>query len=470
MSRPLAAVLLAVVVVLSAACGEVPTNHLADAPPGGSDDAHPTDGAAAGLVTITALAQTFPTMPLVGAQVVFTDSKGSQRAVTDATGTASARVEDGATVTVVSSFGNSTQPFLETVYGVKNGDKIKLGVDRDFSDAGSFTVKFAPTPGVSDYQVYGPCGESSVSNPTGGPLSVDLAFQADCKQDPMELVVVGTDPQTGLPSVSQDKTGVPFVAGGSATLTGGFKAIITLDANFTNGRDDAAVNLSRFAPDTRGFGSSANAPIGDGTAKLSVAGPATSTAFVIAGIDRTGFGSQSLFQRIAGDATTYSLDIAGSVLPWLGAIAFDPATRTIKVPVTTEGSKGDAPDLFACEVGYARASPTPGGAQTQLTWLIVTATPGDVVLPTLPADLAGLAPLAGDATGQADCISVESDQLASYDSARQDPFTVFGLQNDPRNTGLVREASSTSNRPSIRAGSPGRWSPLRGPRAAARAR
>ena len=473
MTRSLAAVLLAVVVVPLAACGEVPTNHLADAPPGGSDGGGGSDGASPGRVTVTALDSQGSAAPLVGAQVVFTDGKGSQRAVTDATGTASASVDDGATLTVIGSTnGNNASPFLQTVYGVKNGDHITLGTGRDFSDAGAFTVKFTPQQGVTNYEVFGPCSATSVSNSTGGnSLSASLSFQTQCKQDPMELVIVGFEAGTGVATISQDKTGVSFVNGGSTTLTGAFKPFITLAASFTNGSDDSTVFLARLAPDNAGFESSVNATIVQGTAKPTVTGPVVSTALLQSDITRTGFGGQSVFQRIAGDATTYGLDIAGNVLPWLGAVTFDPAAQTIKVPVTTEGSKGDAPDLFACEVGYARMAGTTGGPTTQFTWLIVTDKPGDVVLPTLPADLAGLSALASDTVGQADCVAVESDQIAGYDAARLTPYTVFGFQQDVRSiTGVTREASSLQNRGTVRAVSRGHWSPLLGRRGAARAR
>ncbi len=474
MTRSLAAVLFAVVVVPVVACGEVPTNHLADAPPGGSGDGGGgSDGATAGLVKVTAFDIQGAATPLVGAQVVFTDAKGTQRGVTDATGTASASVEDGGTVTVIGSTnGTNPEPFLQSVSGVKNGDHITLGTARDFSDAGSFTVKFTPQPGVTNYEVFGPCGATSVSNATGGDsLVASLSFQAQCKQDPMELVIVGFDAQSGLATISQDKTGVSFVAGGSTTLTGAFRPFLTLAASYTNGSDDNGVFLARLAPDNAGFESSVNAAIAGGTAKPAVTGPVTSTALLQSDITRAGLGRQSVFQRVAGDATTYGLDIAGNVLPWLGAITFDPATQTIKVPVTTEGSKGDAPDLFACEVGYARMDGTTGAQTAQFQWLIVTDKPGDVVLPTLPADLAGLAALATDVAGQSDCVAVESDQIAGYDAARLTPYAVFGFQQDLRSiTGVTREATSLQNRGTVRAASRGRWSPRLGQRGAARAR
>ena len=97
MSRILVAAVLLLACV--AACGDINTNHLADAPMGGSNGtAGGSDrrrGERRGRVTIKVLDQQGSGAPLVGAPVLFTDSTGTQRAVTDATGTATVEGRGG---------------------------------------------------------------------------------------------------------------------------------------------------------------------------------------------------------------------------------------------------------------------------------------------------------------------------------------------------------------------------------------
>ena len=422
--------LLAIVLALTA-CGSVKTEKLPDSP--AAADAAPDSGPH-GRVTVKLLDPQGSGSGVLGSQVVFIDANGTQRGVTDANGIASAEVLDGASVTVVSSQGQN-QPFLQTVFGAKSGDTIVLNQVFDNRDAGTFTVNFTPVASVAgSYQVFGPCGSTSTATGTA-----TLNFTNDCKQDPMDIIVVGTNTTTGASLGSIERAAVPFLSGGSTTINGAFRAFLNLTASYSNAALATNLDLQRFTPDDRGFQSGISGVPTNGLATLAALGPNTSTAVLETFITRPSFGQQTVLQRVAGASTTYGLDVEASVLPWFGLPTFDATTGTIHQPVDPANSSGDAPDLFFTAVGYLRAAQADGGVSTQIQWLLFGPTPGDVVLPELPTDLAELAPRAADTIQEQFSGAVESDAIPGYDQARVDPYAAVTILATPRGvTGRTR--------------------------------
>ena len=117
-----------------------------------------------------------------------------------------------------------------------------------------------------------------------------------------------------------------------------------------------------------------------------------------------------VIEPIDPSATTWSIDLAASILPMLGTPSLGADGATITVPVTTTGTSGDAADIAVGELVFVSNG-------QQVPWTIYGADPTALVLPSLPAD-AGVTGLTLHMLG---VTTYELDQLAGYDAARQRP-------------------------------------------------
>jgi hypothetical protein len=128
------------------------------------------------------------------------------------------------------------------------------------------------------------------------------------------------------------------------------------------------------APESYSIGGSVFAPAHDA---MHVVPGAAQSAYVLSGMSRNTDSSQRLLELFPAGATTYQLDVGSVQQPWLTAISYTKATRTIAVDV---GGGGQTFDLVDYHVWF-------GSASNPLTWHLFSPTLTDVVLPLLPADL-----------------------------------------------------------------------------------
>ena len=380
---------------------------------------------------------------MTGVPVVFVDADGTEvgHPVTDQDGIASADVHAGASATVVITRETITQ--MTTLLGLKPGDDIILGPRRGMpTSAGNFTVSFATYSGATNYTVYGPCG---ATNSTTSP--VGLTMQSDCKQDTMDLLVVAYDPN-GNPLASLTKTGVTFAAGGSTAVTGTYQVVSNFTASYTNvSATVTSIDFTRELPDNDGFTRGASGAPASGTYSASVPAPQGSTARVITNLETSTGAQQTIEQAIQGNALTYGMDVGATALPWLGEPALDLANHTITVTIDPTGTSGDTPDVFALEGSYSR---TIDQMNHSYDWLVLGPTPGDLVLPIMPAEVGDVMPKADDSSAFAAAFMVDSDAIAGYDAIRQDIYTTVQSVTVPLHPTAVRTRQSTNFSRSLR--------------------
>jgi hypothetical protein len=403
-------------VTLIAACNPV-VAHLKDAAPMEDTGSNTPDH---GLVRITIYDPADTGAVVTGVPVVFVEADDTLvgHPVTDSMGVVTADVHAGASATLVITTGNTTQ--LETLLGLKPGDDIILGPRRgESTDAGTFTVSFPAYPGAGSYVVYGPCGSTSTTA-----LSAVLLMQSNCKLDTMDLLVVATD-ASGTPLASLSKGSVTFQAGGSTAVSGTYQSMPQLTASYTNiPATVSSIDVQRSVPDDYGFSDDRSATPMNGTFSAMLRAPQGSKALITTSVTNTAnSGRQTIQQLIAGNALTHGMDVAMTLLPWIGVPSFDLATHKLTVPVDPLATSGDAPDVFFANAQYTRG--TDPNTQQHFDWLVIGPAPGDVTMPTLPMEVGDVMPKTTDTGSSGLAVSAESDALSGYDVIRQDVFTLI---------------------------------------------
>ncbi|HEY0476892.1 MAG TPA: carboxypeptidase-like regulatory domain-containing protein [Kofleriaceae bacterium] len=402
---------------LAAGCGSVKDSHLADAP-GPSLD---SGGVIRGTVRVTVLDAGGTGAPAVGANVVFLDPDGSlvKRVATDTAGKANADVLPGGSVTSIALV--STQYQLQTVLGVKPGDDIVLGnKNGDGSVAGDFTITYPLFGGATSYSVVSPCGTIPFPAPaTGGPPApAKISISNSCKRDPMELVVVAQGANGPLSSIA--KAGVPFVPGGSTTITGSYQGLRSVTVSYTNINPIITnLDMNRLIPDGFGFDSNQTMASPGTSLTMTVTGPQAAGGQIFTQASGAAGQFQTVRQAIPGTAATYGLDVAATLLPWINSPTYDPATRKLVVPLDTTGTSSAKPDIFAIGARYGRVDAN--NVSTTFTWTLFGPEAADIVLPALPADLAAIGPGATDTVTIFAAAMFEADSVSGYDAIRNDP-------------------------------------------------
>jgi len=441
---------LCLAVAISAGCGSVKTGQLPDGPPSidASTDAPPPVDAApgidappaptSGIVKVTVLDPGGAGTPAVGATVLFINPDDTlvKRAATDAAGKADAEVMPGASVTSIVVVGTSYQ--LQTVLAVKPGDDIVIGTKtNDTTSAGMMTVTFPVIQGATFYEVSGPCFGNQITPPVGvATASVTLFFQTYCKVDPMEIVVSAQDPNFAVVQ-SVHKTGVAFVDGGTITIPS-YEGTRSFTGSFTNINPVIGnLDLSRSVPDGFGISTSKAMASPPTTLSLSLTGETASSARVDTSVSIASGSVQRVRQSLGGTAVTYGLDVGATLLPWLSKPpTFDLAAGKVLVTTDTTGTTMDKPDAFRVVATYRRSDPATG-ATTSFNWTLYAAAPGDLKLPTLPAEVGPLAPLATDSISPLNAQMFEADTVAGYDAVRNDlgaAFLLYGGNRPPAAT------------------------------------
>lgn len=428
---------------LCAACGG--GHGSADA--GGGDDAVLGDDGAVGadadltpgVVKATMLDPAGEGMPQANMPVVFINPDGSLVAdvLTDVDGRAHATMLAGGSVTAV-WHGNTGYSILQTVLAVKPGDDLVFGsVTPKQVVAGTFTVNFTPLGGTGNhYVVYGACPYKMTQ--TG---SAVLAFDTSCLLSTMEIQVHAYDSANNSLGYL-DSPAVPFVDGGSATMGTNWQQYMAFAAQYANiPAGVTSVRMERYAPDFFGYTSISSGSPSGATMSLSGTGPATAGAQVETILRRGDGSAQLVRQSVAGDATTYDLDVGANLFPWLGAPTLDPATGHVTVPVDAAGTSGPPPDLFRVATAFSRSNPPSDAgvsSTTNVQWYVFGPRAGDVTLPTMPSEIGELNPRAGDTVGQSRAYLFDADTIDGYDPARQNTWAPGAV----RGSTLVRSSAS----------------------------
>ncbi len=419
-------------------CGGNDVHHLPDAPGtgdgSGMSDA-PPDAPPHGVVTMTVFDPGGTGAPAVGIPVVFINADGTfvANVPTDSTGKSSADVMPGASVTVVEVLSARTE--MQTVLGAQPGDNLSIGVETPTLSAGSFTVNFTPIVGAAafNYEVFGPCG--SVTTTTG---TATLPMVNNCKLDTMEIAVFATS-SAGQPAGYLSMAGVPFINGGSVTIPqGAFKPDVTFNASYTDiSADVTNITLARSVPDGFGFAEQTNMATTGATLALSLPAPELTTALAASKFVGPANASQQLFQNLAGNTTTYQVDVGANLLPWLGQASLDVTTGVLSMPADSTGTSGDAPDLVLYETAYSRGTLAP----INFAWVVFGPSAGNVTLPMMPAALGNVNPQAGDTAGTSLGFSFDSDQFTGYDAVRATPYLLVPLIHPERIAGAKLRVS-----------------------------
>jgi len=402
----------------AAACGKVQTFADGSLVDGTTSDTGTTiDATTRGTVKVTTYDPGGGGAVSTGIPVLFIDTDGTLiRVASDTNGKAQADVLPGASVTAVWTTGTGTYE-VETIRDIKPGDDLVMALQRDNTNPGVFTVTFPPLSGASAYYVYGPCGEV----PANGTTATFSYLYSYCMQNPMNLMVVAYD-QSYKPFQALPASGVTFSAGGSYTVSGAWQTLQTFNANFSDiPAIVTSLNMYRYSPDAFSFGGNAYGNPTTGTLSVSTGVPTiTSTAHVATRVYDNSGSDQQIIQAVAGNALTYNLDIGTSLLPWVGQPTFDPSTGSLSVPVTGSGT----PDATAMQIRYNRSGGDAGS--TYVEWTVVGPDFADLTLPPLPADLADVAPQAGDQWYPFGAVMIELDDAAGYDDIRHDVLGLIG--------------------------------------------
>jgi hypothetical protein len=144
-------------VLLAAACGDDGVRHTPDAAP--HDGPLSVDGPVDAAPMPVTIAATRSGQPMTGVHVYFlnADSSVVLATTTDATGTASAVMAAGGSVTAINPYGPSKGPDeLDTFMGVKPGDHLLLANNPSLTSM-QVTVLAPDVTGATSYFAYSPC-------------------------------------------------------------------------------------------------------------------------------------------------------------------------------------------------------------------------------------------------------------------------------------------------------------------------
>ncbi len=414
------------------ACGEVLKVQPDGA--GGADDAGP-DAAVRGPVTVTVLDRANTGAVAVGVPVVFVDPDGTivGTETTNGEGKVTAEILPGASATAVVTVGNGK--VMTTILAIAPGDDVVLGrTNPDLGTAGTFVVNWTQLGGANDYSIYGPCGfhDSAVA----GVTTKTITLRNDCNPATMELMIHARNTSNATIGFSS-KANISVAAGN--TTMGPFVNSLNFTGSFTNISRTTNLTMSRRAPDGLGFSNSVTQDVTSLTSTTATATvPSTGSARVDTTLSGMQNDSQEIHQRLAGNATTYGLDVAATALPWINAPSLDIASRTITITSTAAGTSGDTPDLVETNLSWRRGN-------NSFSWAIFGPTLDSITLPALTGDLADALPVASDNLTGTRVTAYDADTFAGYAAVREatGAALVGTFEDSPRGTAtLVRISTS----------------------------
>ena len=409
-------------VLAAAACGKV---HLPGS--GAGDDAGSGDGggdedaAGPGPVAVTVLSFDGRRTPVAEAKVAFFEADGEHRATveTDVDGVATGELAPGGAVIafVDGAPAGVAARSARAVLGVAPGDEILIGGEPSVGGdtVADMTITLPVLTGAASYLVFTPCGTFSA-----GSNVVPLTFYTGCDVDSFAYLAVASGDAGRSYLREQD---APVIPGDNYDAMSSWQTIPTRAFRFTGLPDDAGIvesgNFGMRAGEQQ-LDAVLSRATGEATAGTLTLRPeripsydATMTWTLIRA-EQSALGTFNMVHWLGPDDPT-EWDMSSLMLPWMGPVAFDTATRSLRWRIVGAGEY-DATYLTVI------ASINDGKTFTETQWFVV-APPGieEIVLPELPADLADHYlpdPENVYAFGQI----VESDQLDGYAAARQRGF------------------------------------------------
>jgi hypothetical protein len=370
------------------ACGGDDSNgHLADAPP-------PSDGPVPDLpVTLTV---TKDGAAMAGVRVYFVNADDTvvASASTDATGTASASLAAGGSVTAINPFRGpvpigiafgAASDELRTFAGVKPGDHLVL--TQTAPQTVTFTLIAGLDGNANAYDVFTTCGIGSLvpgggGSGSGSPDPSAVLSLDDC-HGAADLAIVSREVNSDInrPVSGLYHAGATLPAGGTVDLRGDRYGALT-DINFTYlNRPDAAISVRHFPVLAHGrlgpfqLDASAGTAISHEPAVAATAA-VVETSLSVSGNSRHGVVDWGSF------ATSYMLDLDHLLLRDLvSRPSFNPTTRRMS---WVEAPLGAVADLTITAIDVTRFNPAPRSWRWQLA---APYTPGEVRFPKLPTDV-----------------------------------------------------------------------------------
>lgn len=364
-----------------------------------------------GPVTVTVYDFNNPGNVVTGVPVVFIEADGTVAAkpVTDTLGIATADVHPGASATaVITAQGND---MIMTLADIRPGDHINLGPVTPFTSTtdGTFTVSYPSYSGATYYDVVGPCGYYNAQTA----LSYAMTITTDCKQSAMDILVVANN--ASGPIGYLEKPNVAYTPGGSTFVSGSYLLPATFSASYTN--VDASVTgitFTRYVPARNGFTTVNSGTPANGTLSLNTLALNGQSSRVQTRASRPNE-LNNVFQNMAGNLTSYSMDMGATLLPWLNMPVVDLANKKVMIPVDTTGTTSDKPDVFVTSFSYSRTNGSAG--TTSYRWFVIAPEAADITLPPLPADVGDVLPQSTDTLGTVLAV-MDDTSTTTWDDAR----------------------------------------------------
>jgi hypothetical protein len=410
----------ALCLVAAAGCGKVRLPDSARTDGGGDADA-----AVPGPVTVTVLSFDGRQAPLAGVPVGFFDAAGAHQATveTDADGVATSDLlAGGGVVAFLGSAGpaGAGTQIARAVLAVAPGDQIVIGGEpgRTGNLVNAMTVNLPAVAGATTYQLNTSCGTYSAAT-----TAITIEFYPSCDTDTFSFVAV-TSGDAGrqylreenvatVPNGTYDAmaswqmmptrpflfTGLP---GEAATVEAHVVAVRTgdhqLDLALNGDSQPVAEDMITLRPE--------RIPSYDATLVWSRVQP-----------EQPALGWTTISRWLGPDDST-DLDVGDLMLPWIGPVSFESASRTFRTTLV-----GD--QEFDAALLTLVASVNDGEVFREISWFVV-APPGleEVVLPEVPAAQSDYV-LPDPDNVYADAQIVESDQIDGYPAARQLGFGPF---------------------------------------------
>jgi hypothetical protein len=413
---------LLVLLVAAPACGKVRL------PGSGSDGGEPgddgggsADAAEPGPVTVTVLSFDGQRTPVEGTQVAFFDVDGSHRVTrdTNADGVATADLSPGGAVVAFVDAAPTGSPSraARAVLAVAPGDQIVIGGQPFVGGAtvNDMTITLPVVTGTPEYIVYTPCGTFS-----SGTEVVYVAFYAGCDVDSFAYLATANGDEG--PSFLREPD-APVIPGGNYDAMSAWQVTPTRAFRYTGVPDEASTidaGVFGYRIDGQQLNVFMTRDAADAVSDTLTLRPQRIPSYdqtmhwALVRAEQPSLGSFNVVHWQGPDAAT-EWDLSELMLPWMGPIGFDAATRRAGWQMVGTGT-WDATYLTVV------ASSNDGEKFRETQWFIV-APPGieEIVLPELPAELTEYYlpdPQNVFAYGQI----VESSELDGYPEARQKGF------------------------------------------------
>ncbi len=332
-------------------------------------------------------------MPAVGRAVAFLrpDDAVVAEVMTDPTGTASAPMPDGGSVTVGAAGMVPTSGAYAVVYtylGVKNGQELTIGKPKSPAATPfkiTVTVPATVEPTAQNFQFNSTCNINA-SNQTNT-RTVDMMLTAGCTA--ADFYVEAQDAQYKTLSTAW-RTAQPVSAGANVSAGTAFTPVVTSTLLVTNAPQFTTITpaldlvAGSFYPVPSPFNSSITITNGSGSKKLThgtIAGASLETRIEIAGVS-----DQFVIRRAApSDFTTF--DFATANLPTVASgVAYSPTASAVVWQESGHSTDTAATDLHI-----------KNGTARDFNWLIIGPhTSESLHVPHLPGSLAQFNIASGD--------------------------------------------------------------------------